>query len=243
MGTTVTLPVKEQAEEFAAAQQLSIACCGDSHTRGGFPQELQQQLQRAYPSVAWRVLNFGNCGATASRTARAYGASVAFKQSLASAADVVTLMLGTNDAHKVYWSERGFVESVTSLVKQIQHSDRPPLILLGVPPPLYHRGHAMSSMLKQQVVNRELPRLIPQLAEELKVAYFDAFSALGGARLQRPDAMLADGVHLNQVGRQILGQVVADAVLVHKGLVVQDSPRSSNSSDSPRSFWPELLNL
>lgn len=238
MGLTVTLPAKEQAE--LGSKFVTIACCGDSHTRGGYPQELQKALQRAESSTTWKVLDFGACGATASKTPRAYAKSPVFKQALAIQADVLTLLLGTNDAHKVFWSESDFVENMTNLVKQIQENGaargRAPSIFLGVPPPLYHKGHFMASLLRQNVINRELPRITPQLAEELGVGCFDAFSALGGPKLQMPNSMSPDGVHLNQVGRRLLAEKLAEQVLIHQGLLspeeAPDSPMSCSSEST-----------
>lgn len=240
MGLTVAVPTNEGLNEAQPQRSsITIACCGDSHTRSGYPKDLQKALQRAVSGVTWEVLNFGACGATASKTQREYGKTQIFRKALASSADIVALLLGTNDAHKVYWSEAGFVASVTDLVQQIGDNSaakgRPlPGILLGVPPPLYKRNSVMRSMIQMSVVNHDLPRIIPQLAAELDLGVFDAFSVLGGANLLLPGVMLSDGVHMNQIGRRLLAQQLAKQVLIHLGFVHEevDSPKSQSSNST-----------
>lgn len=206
------------------SQRLTIACCGDSLTETGYPQELQRTLCAGCGrnDVAWRVLNLGVAGTTARKTLLWYGNSPVFKRALDCAADIVALLLGTNDAHEVWWNEAEFVQCLSEMVRQLQAASskagRPqPTIFLGVPPPLYHNGHVLSRNLQKNVINVDLPRIIPQLAQRLGVGYFDAFSALGGQHLLKPESVAPDGVHLSAVGRRLLANLVAETVLKYRG--------------------------
>eukprot|EP00930_Biecheleria_cincta_P097462 TRINITY_DN89175_c0_g1_i1.p1 TRINITY_DN89175_c0_g1~~TRINITY_DN89175_c0_g1_i1.p1 ORF type:complete len:280 (-),score=37.19 TRINITY_DN89175_c0_g1_i1:156-995(-) len=216
--------MKAMQEDKGDMPVLTIACCGDSLTETGYPQELQRTLcAECGRNVAWRVLNLGVAGTTARRTSLWYGNSPVFKRALESAADIVTLLLGTNDAHEVWWNEAEFIQCLSEMVRQLQAASskagRPePTILLGVPPPLYHNGHVLSRNLQKNVINVDLPRIIPQLAQRLGVGYFDAFSALGGQRLLKPESVASDGVHLSAVGRRLLANLVAEKVLTYRGV-------------------------
>eukprot|EP00440_Ansanella_granifera_P027972 gb/GFBE01030391.1/.p1 GENE.gb/GFBE01030391.1/~~gb/GFBE01030391.1/.p1 ORF type:complete len:285 (+),score=48.59 gb/GFBE01030391.1/:1-855(+) len=203
---------------------LTIACCGDSLTESGYPAELQRTLCAEHGrDISWRVINLGLSGATAKHKPLGYARSPAFQRALECAADIVALLLGTNDAHQALWDEAQFVDCLSFIVRQLQEAGakkgrRPPMIFLGVPPPLYHTDHLLSYRLKQNVVNEDLPRIIPRLAKDLGVGVFDAFSYMGGPKLLRPDSVVPDGVHLSQVGKQLLAKLVAETVIAYDGL-------------------------
>jgi len=217
------MAVKAMQEDKGDVPVLTIACCGDSLTETGYPQELQRTLcAECGRNVAWRVLNLGVAGTTARKTLLWYGHSPVFKRALDCAADIVALLLGTNDAHEVWWNEAEFVQCLSDMVRQLQAASskagRPqPTIFLGVPPPLYHNRHVLSRNLQKNVINVDLPRIIPQLARRLGVGYFDAFSALGGQHLLKPESVALDGVHLSAVGRRLLANLVAETVLKYRG--------------------------
>jgi len=199
---------------------LTVACIGDSLTRSGYPEELHGILHEASHDVHWRVLNFGANGATATvpkgQPGVGYVYRKEFQEALVSCANIAAILLGTNDAHQAYWDEQRFADGLTSLVHRIRKSrDPPPEVLLMVPPPLCHNDHQLSCKLQKPVINDILPRLIPELAEELGVGVVDVFSAFcgHGKNQPRPDAYLADGCHLAYAGRRQLAEVVAAAVL------------------------------
>jgi len=201
-----------------ARDQITVACLGDSNTKSGYPQKLQDVLNRkpasARADVRWNVLNFGVDGATADTvTSMAYAKMPEFQQALASRADVVAINLGTNDSHEVKWSEARFTQGIELVVRQLQAAQTPaPAIWLVLPPPLLHNNHMLTERMKMEVPNKLLPRIIRRLATQLGVKVIDGFSPLGGAALSRPDAFGSDGCHINITGRQILAEAVAAAI-------------------------------
>ena len=103
------------------ADQLTIACVGDSITAGAFssggdhpyPQQLQIMLDAKYPG-SYKVTNLGHCGITAPD----YPGTNEYKALMAGSWDMVIVMLGTNDA-KVGRNTSGYFKNCTGGVDDL----------------------------------------------------------------------------------------------------------------------------
>ena len=110
------------------------------------------------------VTNYGVGGTTLMRAADApYVNTSAFKLASASDADIVVLMLGTNDAKKQNWplAPKHFLEDYKAMIEVFRAMPSRPEILIMSPPPLYRDG--VYGML-QVAVNTELQRYVPLVA-------------------------------------------------------------------------------
>jgi lysophospholipase L1-like esterase len=122
----------------------------------------------------WKVLNFGQSGATMLQypgtklhPGNTYWNSTAYQ--IRSNADVVVLMLGTNDAVNAtgFWDptppEYGrFVPDYLAMIRMFQGMPSRPKILLAIPPPLFTDGVYGGHMAS--VINGVFPTLIPHIA-------------------------------------------------------------------------------
>ena len=88
---------------------IKVACVGDSITQGAgaakgksYPTQLQEML-----GDEWKVMNYGLGGRTLmDRGNRPYMKEKAYQEALASAPDVVIIMLGTNDTKPQNWEKK-----------------------------------------------------------------------------------------------------------------------------------------
>jgi len=170
------------------------------------------------------VLNFSGWGTTAIRqgvSASPYTQTPAFKRALASQADFVLIMFGTNDAREDTWDGKLFVKDLSAIIaafrRQGAGAEAPPgprpQIFLLTPPPLYkHRGN---NNCLQRVVHDTLPcEILPFLAKELRLGLIDVLTPLGGAGLTSRHMMdELDGVHPNGYGCDAMARAVRDALV------------------------------
>lgn len=193
------------------AGQVSIACVGDSITAGGWPQIMQTNLNAKYPNK-YLVSNFGESGATLQRAGDSpYVLRASWPQVLASNADIVIIMLGTNDAKNSVnngphnWENDGVnttgIESYKTdyafFVQTFSNFTSKPQIYAAVPPPLYqHSVYGMDAV----TINNVYPLLLPQLVKDLHISGpIDIFNTLGGITLSHPE-WSSDGCHPNADG-------------------------------------------
>eukprot|EP00756_Hemistasia_phaeocysticola_P059450 Hpha_TRINITY_DN36222_c0_g1::TRINITY_DN36222_c0_g1_i1::g.83299::m.83299 len=208
------------------AGQISIACVGDSITAGvhssnstmTYPAQLQRLLNAKYPGK-YVVTNYGACGSTMQKAANSpYWDRPQYPAVMGSDADIVTIMLGTNDAKDTgdhgpaNWENDGktgtaeFKTDYHTMITKFLSFDSKPQVYVMIPPPLYKAGvYGMN----QTVINKQFPTLIPEIgkANGLTTAPIDVFDALGGAKLAHPE-WSADGCHPNDDGYAQLAAAV-----------------------------------
>jgi acyl-CoA thioesterase-1 len=202
------LPTKTSSAE------IIIACVGDSITAGGWPQIMQNNLNNKYPNM-YHVINFGESGATLQRHGDSpYVNRGSWPRVLASNADIIIIMLGTNDAKDrsnggpPNWENDGrtgqeqYVVDYKFFVDTFKQFSSKPTIYTAIPPPLYiPRVFGMN----QTVINHIFPQLIPNINKQnsLPKESINVFDALGGVALSHPE-YIADGCHPNQAGYTVL---------------------------------------
>jgi len=170
-----------------------LACVGDSITadRGpwGYPTQLSRMLKDQ-----WEVKNFGVSGSTLMKKAnKPYQNQAAFQEALASKADVVIIMLGTNDSKPVNWAKKDqFVEDYKDLIRQFKALESKPVILIAKPP--YVSRKSDKPDINEEGVRDQLP-MIDKIAAEEKVSVVD----IHGATFEK-NALFRDGVHPNGNG-------------------------------------------
>lgn len=219
-----------------------VACVGDSITAGylsscglNYPNQLQQLLGSAY-----KVTNYGVGGQTMFKPTHlppndhsSYWTRPEYSAVLNSSADVIVLMLGTNDAKVDRWqkSSSAFSSDYAAMIASFKRMPSHPEVLIMVPPPLYSDGvYGMN----QSVINSIFPgngtssiRAIASsagLGEPIDV--FDLFQKhcpiVAGTAGHPPNASDVlcdwvgsggtDGCHPNDVGYGRVAKAVAAAV-------------------------------
>jgi len=213
----LSLTVEEAADDLVCAQKpapataIRIGCVGDSitagvHSSGGnhpYPQQLQMLLDLDYGKDAYSVTNLGACGSTMLQK----GDSPYWKRSQYSALtgakwDIVTIMLGTNDAkdpgdhgpnnwqhdcggaHGTNITNCSFASDFHDMIEVVKKlgttPGTPPKIYVMVPPPLMAQ---FSIGANQSVINSVYPKLIPLIKkanEPAVVGLIDMYTSMGG---------------------------------------------------------------
>lgn len=184
----------------APVQAASVACCGDSITAGLYPDYLQDLI-----GASGEVNRFGDPGTSVIiGPGRPYIDTAECDQAQASGADVVVIMLGTNDsAPAVYRYIGDFVADYERLVGQFQALPRAPQIWLALPPRIFATSSGLSNA---NLVQGVIPR-ISQVASAMGVRTIDVYSATSG----HPE-YFADGVHPNSRGAAVVADVIYQAI-------------------------------
>ena len=220
----ITVSVKTgDTEAFALSFKVTtkgvkkIACVGDSLTYGhswtdeAFPVYLQQLVA----DQGCEVGNFGLNGASITGTNPSlylkYTEQKQYTDSLAYDADVVVIMLGTNDSKDWKAAEPNFENWYIDLIESYQEKNPDVEIILVTAPPTLENNkfNIPNNVIKEQIcpVQRDV-------AEELELPLIDFRQICeendgGYESLLRTDAAF-DGVHLSVEGAQLLARLIFD---------------------------------
>lgn len=183
-----------------------IGCVGDSITAGhntyGYPTHLDGKLPSNYT-----VVNYGVAGTTAlfpERSNYAYTSTEKYQNALTSGADVVVVMLGTNDSKDVNWKyEAFFKDDLRTIVNSFLSLSPAPNVYLATPIPGFGTAFNINPDRVETLVG---PR-VRELANELNVQGIDTFTSFIGR-----DDLFVDGIHPNAGGRDLLAQVIQNAI-------------------------------
>lgn len=148
----------------------------------------------------WLIGNFGVSGATLLNAGdRPYQKQTAFSDALAFGADIVIIMLGTNDTKAQNWAHKAeFISDYHDLISKFQKSARPPKVFICRPPPVIGAGNYG---INQEAMAEELP-MIEEVAATEHVDIIDMRLALAGH-----EASIEDRVHPNSDGARELAGV------------------------------------
>lgn len=187
----VTEPVTEEVKmselekiEPANGVKVKIACVGDSITYGyglatpaaeGYPAQLQKLLGKDFA-----VGNFGQSGAYTLAADNKYNVKEAklyyrnttlYKNSLKYEADVVIIMLGTNDMRSMSCADakNEFVKAIKSLAEE--YAALPTVKKVYIASPIYTPSGDVRNL-----ASGEMARLTKQAADELGFAFIDVYA-------------------------------------------------------------------
>ena len=212
-GTAIVSDTIAQDEENVEAPE-KIACVGDSITWGygvydtrdtdSYPAQLQALISGG--GFSSTVENYGYNGACAlSDGKNPYVDTQEYADSLASGANMVILMLGTDDAASVYWDQTTYEEALSTFVESYQSMTSAPTVVLMVPPSIYSdtwAGGVSAAAVSQ------MQQGVRDVAEKYGLTCID-LDALTSGRTE----WFADGVHPNKEGNAQIAQYVYDTIL------------------------------
>ena len=208
--------IAKAAKELSCFQRSSskkntikIACVGDSITAGAYssggdhpyPQQLQLLLDAQYGNDTFSVTNLGACGSTLLKKGDSpFWERPQYDALVASKWDIVTIMLGTNDAkdpgsngpnnwqHDCGGADRtslrncSYGKDYASMIELVRtlgtKANESPKIYAVIPPPLMKEVDSLG--MNQTVINSVFPRLLPLIASANDVGLIDIYSAMGG---------------------------------------------------------------
>jgi len=171
---------------------IRIACVGDSITQGfgtsssfnAYPMQLQRMLGDGY-----KVGNFGNSGKTLLKNGDdSYWKTGSLRDALGFKADIVTIMLGTNDTKPQNWKFKDqFVADYKDLVAKFKALDPKPKIFLVRPTFIPGSGRQINEV----ALLEQLP-MIDSVASDEGLPEIDVHGAT-----KDKDALFPDNVHPN----------------------------------------------
>ena len=201
-----------------ATQYKRVACIGDSLTYGhswhnqSYPVYLQELLGDGVD-----VQNFGvNGSAVTNRSDNTYKLKYdtlpEYSNSLRYDADIVVIMLGSNDGWDWTGAESTFVEEYEKLIESYFDRGAQQVILLTSPPAL--EGNFFN-IPNDVIVSQVYPKQ-QQVAELCGVPIIDVHKVFNAHQDMQSLYRLpvsSDGVHLSVAGAQLVANLVADFVV------------------------------
>jgi lysophospholipase L1-like esterase len=154
----------------------------------------------------WQVENFGVSGTTLMTHANnPYQKYPMLQDALASKADVVVIMLGTNDTKASNWPSRKefFIGDYKDLIEKFKAMAGKPRIFI-MKPPFICSGNRLT--MSDAAVLEQIP-MIDKIAREENVGVLDAHTPTAGQ-----DNLFGDGVHPTPTGAGIIAKAVYQAL-------------------------------
>ncbi len=214
--TSVPTPEKT----FATDRKLKVACVGDSITALGY---WNDNMRGELSTNKYEVSGFGVSGSTAgfkgvdyvdasTNAGKAYVDQTAYTNALAYGADIVVIMLGTNDSKKVNWPVYAdeFVADYVKIVRSFQKQENAPMVFIGLPPTVYSTG-SFQDISNSRIENFVIPALY-EVAAQTGAVIVDTHTPTGG-----DSTLMSDGVHPTDAGKQILCETFAAAIIEKVG--------------------------
>lgn len=200
-----------------AADQLRVACVGDSVTYGhgignwpknNYPAVLQELLGEEY-----HVGNFGFSGRAVQRDSdQPYTATARYQKSLAYDCDILIFMMGSNDSKPENWKgAEPFAQELRSLLDSYVRGKDAPRLVLCTPPATFFTGDAEGPRTNfdiQPAVVDEIAEIVRAAAEEYDCVLLD----IHALTQTHPEWFAKDGVHPDRDGARAIAQAAADAI-------------------------------
>lgn len=191
-------------EEEAA---LKVACVGDSITE--LSPNYVVPLAELFDSNRVAFNNYGVSGyclsTKASEVNLSYWNTNKFAQSKALNPDVVTIMLGTNDADAGRWEKLGFKDTfetdLRTMVQEFRDLESHPEVVIIASP-----GSWPIDDYRANVIRDEINPIKKRVAEEMGCIYVDIHTLTDGDQ-----SMLRDGLHPSNKGTQVMANAIAEA--------------------------------
>ena len=187
---------------------IKIAAVGDSLTYG---YGLENRQQDAYPSILlellgshYQVANYGLSGRSLLSTSDyPYLKEKNAQQSLESDADIVIIMIGSNDSRTAYWNKEQFIKEYRDLVKGYIKLPSQPDVFIVAPPyvPTSRFG------LNNEVIRDEIQQIVEDVATELGVHFINLYPITEG----HPE-YYSDGLHLTPLGNRVIAKAIFSAL-------------------------------
>jgi acyl-CoA thioesterase-1 len=199
--------------------EIRVTCIGDSITEGGacgspgYVPLLQYYLGDEYVVTnagksSMTMLKKGLCN---DQSPCSYWDTDSWQVALSSQPDIVTIMLGTNDAKYPYnWEvkqqEEGdyYALDYVDMIRQLRRLHPVPKIFLMVPPPLLTPG---IYDMNETVVNSIFPKVTRDIATVMDAEIIDLYTAINN-EVDSGISMECDGCHPTAAGNEVIVQTM-----------------------------------
>ena len=201
----------------ASESQIKVACVGDSITYGhgianwnknNYPSQLQNILGDEY-----HVANFGHSGKTLSDDGdQPYIESKQYNLSMEYDADIIVLMLGTNDSKPQNWQNADtFMIEYEKMVKRYKESNPEAKIILCTPVRAFYPDGKSEGKTNFDIQ--------PDIVDQIRTRIL-AFALLNGYECvdiygitREHHEWFKDNVHPNADGANAIARAIADKIL------------------------------
>ncbi len=199
--------------------KIKIACVGDSVTYGhgvanwptnNYPAQLQRLLGDKY-----HVSNFGVSGSTAQNDSdKPYMETKAYQHSLSFNADIVVIMLGTNDTKTHNWEDlQAFLKDYNILINSYKQNNTNVKIFVCSPVKAFfvkeNQFNGASSFDIQPKIVEQIANSIQSFCAENDYYYIDMYSNIASKEM-----FSRDGIHPNKEGALYIAHIVAQSIIM-----------------------------
>lgn len=184
--------------------QTRVACVGDSITAGWKLKEADRYVTKLGGLLGsdFDVQNFGHSAYCMLKTAeKSYWESPMFQAAQDFEPDIVTIMLGTNDAHPNYWPqyEADYVSDYRDMIAFFEAlPSSPTVIVLGLP--YLKPGGRYDGVVA-------LDALLPGVAADVGVEFVEIWDVLVGSGLS-PNQLMKDPIHPSAAAHTIMAETI-----------------------------------
>lgn len=188
--------------------QVTIAAVGDSNTygagallRGRYRHSYPAQLERILGD-GYQVLNYGVNRCTLQQEGDwPYDATPQATASLQAGADIVLIMLGSNDARGDNWNAERYRSQLVAFVER--YRTRGATVFLLTPPVAFPNRRGVH----ERIIADEVAPIVRAVASTLGVDLIDVFDVTSQSVTRHPD-----GIHLDVRASALVAEAVADAI-------------------------------
>ena len=200
-------------QNTADQQKLRVVCVGDELTLGTdvedredncYPVQLQKYMEKA--EKKYRIGNFGVEGAAVQKKSKKpYTKEERYESSTEYKANLVVIMLGTNDTTEENWTDIDtFQKDYQSLIKNYQDLKSSPEVWLVTPPMIQPDGSTEMEERAKRV--EEVKDAVETIGEKNKLMVLDLYSY----SQEHPEWYQKDGIRLNKDGAKAVADMVGD---------------------------------
>ena len=218
--------------------QVKIACIGNSITEGWSPAKQAYDTSTCYPTrlqhllgtQQYTVRNEGVGYMTVQRTGSSYMDQGKLGDVFAFKPDIVTIILGTNDAKVYQFDPTRFKTDYLALIDDITNTlTVKPRIILALCTPLFDNSLGISWGFRDSIMNLIIP-VIRQIASERGLSLIDANTPLRNF----PQYFSADGVHPDASGQDTIAHVFYRALTSAVEIAAHPSAHAGYAAGSCR---------
>ena len=214
-----------EMKPFSESKAIRIACVGDSITEGqgvaaadreqyGYPGQLETKLNALYGEGSYEVKNCGWGGSTIniqtnretnSYTYWTYIYTAQYFQALDFNPDIVTIMMGHNDANMNFWTTtQGYKDMYQKIIDTFEAlPSKPVVVVIG-------STHTLSGGIRGTLFEDGVIKTQKELARENSTLYIDAYSQTYG--MSGDKTLFTDGIHMTAKGYDLLSDIVLDGL-------------------------------
>ena len=188
-----------------------VLCIGDSITYG--QGVLFNREEHTYPAllseklgVEYQVKNYGLCNRTMlMKSQMPYVNEKFYNKSLNEDADIVLIMLGTNDTKSVNWNKERFERDSKEFILSYINMESSPKVYVMLPPKI-HVSNALGNCDNEILINEIIPILI-DISKSLGVEVIDIYEVTDNHK-----EYFLDGLHPNYDGNIAISNKVYEAI-------------------------------